>query len=97
MKKIGPSAREIVSVHPPFNFADKRLTGFHDEPFIRGRFPSSLLRPKIKIAFADQLSRATYAHEFSHGSTRTNEPAFSILEINLVSCVLEQEIEKLLF
>jgi hypothetical protein len=55
-----------------------------------------LLRPKIEIAFADQLCRARYAHEFGHRSTRACESTRSVFEVNLVYGVLEKEIKKLL-
>ncbi len=84
-------------IDQPFHFANQRLSRFHYAFFVCGRLTGSLLRPKIKIAFADQVRRAGYAHEFGHRSTRANESAVGVFEINLVYGVLEKEIKKLLF
>ena len=78
------------------DLAHHGLAGFDNSLFVVKCFFCRLCRPKIKIAFADQVLRVGHIHVFSDRPTGAQKMAFQILEIDLVRRVLEQKTKKIL-
>jgi hypothetical protein len=85
-----------VRVDQSLDFAHHWLSGFNDSLFILKGLFCRLLRPKIEIAFPDEIQRVRDVHVFSDRAAGAYKMTLQIFEIDLVGGVLEQEPEEIL-
>ena len=78
-----------------FDLPNHGLLRFHDFLFVCRRFFRSVLRPEVKVAFADDLVRVGDVEIVGDCPAGAKKAALQVLEINLVGDLLEQEVEEL--